>query len=72
MRRFTEQTARRRQRYLRAVKEPSGCRLALIATGADRSNSTVLDDPFAWAGQYCDTKKPRFGGAFCHSIFLYA
>ena len=33
--------------YLRAVEELSGCRLALVATGADREDTIVLDDPFA-------------------------
>jgi adenylosuccinate synthase len=33
--------------YLRAVEELSGCRLALVATGADRDDTIVLDDPFA-------------------------
>jgi adenylosuccinate synthase len=33
--------------YLRAVEELSGCRLAIVATGADREDTIVLDDPFA-------------------------
>jgi adenylosuccinate synthase len=33
--------------YLRAVEELSGCRLALVATGADRDDTIALDDPFA-------------------------
>jgi adenylosuccinate synthase len=33
--------------YLRAVEELSGCHLALVATGADRDDTIVLDDPFA-------------------------
>ncbi|MGN2252328.1 adenylosuccinate synthase [Frateuria sp. GZRe12] len=33
--------------YLRAVEELSGCRLAIVATGADRDDTIVLDDPFA-------------------------
>jgi adenylosuccinate synthase len=33
--------------YLRSVEELSGCRLALVATGADRDDTIVLDDPFA-------------------------
>ncbi len=33
--------------YLRAIEELSGCRLALVATGADRDDTIVLDDPFA-------------------------
>jgi len=33
--------------YLRAVEELSGCKLALVATGADRDDTIVLDDPFA-------------------------
>ncbi|TCV94833.1 adenylosuccinate synthetase [Luteibacter rhizovicinus] len=33
--------------YLRAVEELSGCRLALVATGADRDDTIILDDPFA-------------------------
>ncbi|MHC1481130.1 adenylosuccinate synthase [Frateuria aurantia] len=33
--------------YLRAVEELSGCRLALVATGADREDTIILDDPFA-------------------------
>jgi len=32
---------------LRAVEELSGCKLALVATGADREDTIVLDDPFA-------------------------
>ncbi|UPG87308.1 adenylosuccinate synthase [Luteibacter aegosomatis] len=32
--------------YLRAVEELSGCKLALVATGADREDTIVLDDPF--------------------------
>jgi adenylosuccinate synthase len=32
--------------YLRAVEELSGCKLALVATGADRDDTIVLDDPF--------------------------
>jgi adenylosuccinate synthase len=30
-----------------AVEELSGCRLALVATGADRDDTISLDDPFA-------------------------
>ena len=33
--------------YLRAVEELSGCHLAIVATGADRDDTIVLDDPFA-------------------------
>jgi len=33
--------------YLRAVEELSGCKLSLVATGADRDDTIVLDDPFA-------------------------
>jgi adenylosuccinate synthase len=33
--------------YLRAVEELSGCRLAMVATGADRDDTICLDDPFA-------------------------
>jgi adenylosuccinate synthase len=33
--------------YLRAVEELSGCKLALVATGADRDDTIILDDPFA-------------------------
>jgi adenylosuccinate synthase len=33
--------------YLRAVEKLSGCKLALVATGADRKGTIVLDDPFA-------------------------
>jgi adenylosuccinate synthase len=33
--------------YLRAVEELSGCHLALVATGADRDDTIILDDPFA-------------------------
>ena len=33
--------------YLRAVEELSGCSLALVATGADRDDTIILDDPFA-------------------------
>ncbi len=33
--------------YLRAVEELSGCSLALVATGADREDTIILDDPFA-------------------------
>ena len=33
--------------YLRAIEELSHCRLALVATGADRDDTIVLDDPFA-------------------------
>ena len=33
--------------YLRAIEELSGCRLAIVATGADRDDTIVLDDPFA-------------------------
>ena len=33
--------------YLRAVEELSGCKLALVATGADREDTIVLDDPSA-------------------------
>ncbi|WP_017460353.1 adenylosuccinate synthase [Dyella ginsengisoli] len=33
--------------YLRALEELSGCRIALVATGADRDDTIVLDDPFA-------------------------
>jgi Adenylosuccinate synthetase (EC 6.3.4.4) len=35
--------------YLRAVEELSGCKLALVATGADRDDTIVLDDPFGGA-----------------------
>lgn len=30
-----------------AVEELSGCKLALVATGADREDTIVLDDPSA-------------------------
>ncbi len=33
--------------YLRAIEELSNCRLALVATGADRDDTIVLEDPFA-------------------------
>ncbi|OZB58274.1 MAG: adenylosuccinate synthase [Lysobacterales bacterium 14-68-21] len=33
--------------YLRALEELSGCRIAIVATGADRDDTIVLDDPFA-------------------------
>lgn len=33
--------------YLRALEELSGCRVALVATGADRDDTIMLDDPFA-------------------------
>ncbi len=33
--------------YLRAIEELSSCRLALVATGADRDDTIVLEDPFA-------------------------
>ncbi len=33
--------------YLRAIEELSGCRLAMVATGADRDATICLDDPFA-------------------------
>ena len=33
--------------YLRSVEELSGCRLAIVATGADRDDTIILDDPFA-------------------------
>jgi len=33
--------------YLRAVEELSGCSLSIVATGADRDDTIVLDDPFA-------------------------
>ena len=33
--------------YLRAVEELSGCKLSIVATGADRDDTIVLDDPFA-------------------------
>lgn len=36
--------------YLRAVEELSGCKLALVATGADRDDTIVLDDPFGDEG----------------------
>ncbi|WP_448100902.1 adenylosuccinate synthase [Luteibacter jiangsuensis] len=36
--------------YLRAVEELSGCKLALVATGADRDDTIVLDDPFGADG----------------------
>jgi adenylosuccinate synthase len=36
--------------YLRAVEELSGCKLALVATGADRDDTIVLDDPFGSDG----------------------
>jgi adenylosuccinate synthase len=36
--------------YLRAVEELSGCKLALVATGADRDDTIVLDDPFGTEG----------------------
>ncbi|NID15222.1 adenylosuccinate synthase [Luteibacter yeojuensis] len=36
--------------YLRAVEELSGCKLALVATGADRDDTIVLDDPFGGDG----------------------
>jgi adenylosuccinate synthase len=39
--------------YLRAVEELSGCRLALVATGADREDTIVLDDPFAERAGNC-------------------
>ena len=39
--------------YLRAVEELSGCRLALVATGADRDDTIVLDDPFAERAGSC-------------------
>jgi adenylosuccinate synthase len=39
--------------YLRAVEELSGCRLALVATGADRDDTIVLDDPFAERAGNC-------------------
>jgi adenylosuccinate synthase len=32
--------------YLRAVEELSGCKLAVVATGADRDDTIILDDPF--------------------------
>jgi adenylosuccinate synthase len=32
--------------YLRSVEELSGCKLALVATGADRDDTIILDDPF--------------------------
>ncbi|HEY4091398.1 MAG TPA: adenylosuccinate synthase [Luteibacter sp.] len=35
--------------YLRSVEELSGCKLALVATGADRDDTIVLDDPFGGA-----------------------
>ncbi|MGF6493329.1 adenylosuccinate synthase [Luteibacter sp. 621] len=35
--------------YLRAVEELSGCKLALVATGADRDDTIILDDPFGGA-----------------------
>jgi adenylosuccinate synthase len=37
--------------YLRAVEELSGCKLALVATGADRNDTIILDDPFG--GEDC-------------------
>jgi adenylosuccinate synthase len=37
--------------YLRAVEELSGCKLALVATGADRDDTIILDDPFG--GEDC-------------------
>ncbi|MFK2905143.1 adenylosuccinate synthase [Dyella ginsengisoli] len=33
--------------YLRSLEELSGCRIALVATGADRDDTIILDDPFA-------------------------
>lgn len=33
--------------YLRSLEELSGCRVALVATGADRDDTIILDDPFA-------------------------
>ena len=33
--------------YLRALEELSGCRVALVATGADRDDTIMLDDPSA-------------------------
>ena len=33
--------------YLRAIEELSNCSLALVATGADRDDTIVLEDPFA-------------------------
>ena len=33
--------------YLRALEELSGCRLAMVATGADRDDTICLEDPFA-------------------------
>ena len=30
-----------------ALEELSGCRIALVATGADRDDTIILDDPFA-------------------------
>ncbi len=33
--------------YLRAIEELSGCPLAIVATGADRDDTIVLQDPFA-------------------------
>ncbi|MGA7438672.1 MAG: adenylosuccinate synthase [Luteibacter sp.] len=35
--------------YLRSVEELSGCKLALVATGADRDDTIILDDPFGGA-----------------------
>jgi adenylosuccinate synthase len=37
--------------YLRSVEELSGCKLALVATGADRDDTIILDDPFG--GEDC-------------------
>ncbi|HEY4146532.1 adenylosuccinate synthase [Pinirhizobacter sp.] len=39
--------------YLRSIEELSGCRLALVATGADREDTIVLDDPFAERAGNC-------------------
>ncbi len=33
--------------YLRAIEELSGCPLAIVATGADRDDTIILQDPFA-------------------------
>jgi adenylosuccinate synthase len=33
--------------YLRAIEELSGCALAIVATGADRDDTILLEDPFA-------------------------
>ncbi len=33
--------------YLRAIEELSGCRIALVATGADRDDTIILHEPFA-------------------------